>query len=244
MPAIKGRATSRRRWRIGELADATGLTVRTLHHYEHIGLLAPAARTEGRRRLYGEDDVRRLYRIRALRDLGLSLADIGRLLDDDRASLTGVLRAHRARVDAEIERLGRLRALLDHACAHADRDVDPGDVLATIEAMSRVARRIDARRTNGNASKDDEARWRELGDALRACMEAGEAPSAPRPRAVARAALARIVEFAGGDPATLEALAHLRRLHPPKNLAGWSPALMRYLDQALASLHKTEHEPC
>lgn len=241
---MKERATSQRRWRIGELADAAGLTVRTLHHYEQIGLLAPAVRTEGRQRLYDEDDVRRLYRIRALRDLGLSLADIGRMLDDDRAAFADVLRAHRARVDAEIERLGSLRTLLDHACAHADRDVEPDDVLATIEAMSRVVRRGEARRKKGNASKDDEARWRELGDELRACMEAGETPSAPRPRAVARAALARIVEFAGGDRATVEALAHLRRLAPPKNLAGWSPALMRYLDQALASLHETEHEPC
>ncbi|PTL83917.1 MerR family transcriptional regulator [Vitiosangium sp. GDMCC 1.1324] len=241
---MKERATNRRRWRIGELADATGLTVRTLHHYEHIGLLAPAARTEGRQRLYDENDVRRLYRILALRDLGLSLADIRRMLDDDRAALAAVLRAHRARVDAELERLGRLRTLLDHACAHADRDVEPDTVLATIEAMSRVVRRGNALRKKGKASKDAEARWRELGDALRACMKAGEDPSAPRPRAVARAALARIVEFAGGDRATLEALAHLRQLAPPKNLAGWSPALMRYLNQALASLNTTEHEPC
>jgi MerR family transcriptional regulator, thiopeptide resistance regulator len=241
---MKRPTTSRRRWRIGELADATGLTVRTLHHYEHIGLLAPAARTEGRQRLYDENDVRRLYRIRALRDLGLSLEDIGRMLDEDRASLGDVLRAHRARVNAELERLGRLRSLLDHACAHADRDVTSADVLATIEAMSRVVRRGDARRKQGNASKDEVARWRELGNALRACMKAGEAPSAPRPRAVARAALARIVEFAGGDRATLEALAHLRRVAPPENLAGWNPALMRYLNQALASLDKKEHKPC
>ncbi|KFA94295.1 MerR family transcriptional regulator [Archangium violaceum] len=241
---MKKRATSQRRWRIGELADATGLTVRTLHHYEHLRLLAPAARTEGRQRLYDENDVRRLYLIRALRDLGLSLADIGRMLDDDRAALANTLRAHRARVDAEIERLERLRTLLDHACAHADRDAEPDDVLATIEAMSRVVRRGEARQKKGKAPADAEARWRELGDALRACMEAGEAPSAPRPRALAREALARIVEFAGGDRATLEALAHLRRHTPPKNLAGWNPALMHYLDQALASLPKTEHEPC
>src|SRR5689334_9070048 len=102
---MKERAKSQRRWRIGELADATGLTVRTLHHSEHLRLLAPAARTEGRQRLYDESDVRRLYLIRALRDLGLSLSDIGRMLDDDRAALANILRAHRARVDAEIERL-------------------------------------------------------------------------------------------------------------------------------------------
>src|SRR4051812_34513429 len=89
---MKDQATSRRRWRIGELAEATGLTVRTLHHYEHIGLLAAAARSEGRQRLYDEDDVRRLYRIRALRDLGLSLADIRRTLKNDRAALGDVLR--------------------------------------------------------------------------------------------------------------------------------------------------------
>jgi len=239
---MKERATSRRRWRIGELAEATGLTVRTLHHYEHIGLLAPDSRTEGRQRLYDKDDVRSLYRIRALRDLGLALADVGRMLEDDGAALVDVLRAHLARVDAEIDRLARLRVLLDHACAHVDRDVEPDAMLATIEAMSRVARRGDARKKQGNTSQDAEAQWRKLGDELRACMTAGEAPSASRPRAVARRVLARLVEFAGGDRATLEALAHLRRHAPPKDLAGWSPAMMRYLDQALATLHKTEHK--
>ena len=67
------RAANGRRWKVGELASATGLTVRTLHHYERIGLLSPAQRTEGNQRLYDEGDVVRLYRIRALRDLGLSL---------------------------------------------------------------------------------------------------------------------------------------------------------------------------
>jgi len=241
---MKERATVRRRWRIGELAEATSLTVRTLHHYEHIGLLAPGSRTAGRQRLYDERDVRRLYRIRALRDLGLSLADIGRMLDDDRAALADVLRAHRARVAAEIARLEKLRGLLDHACAHADREVEPDAMLATIEAMSRVARRGDERREQGKASKDAEAEWRTLGDELRACMKAGQPPSASRPRAVARRVLARIVEFAGGDRATLEALAHLRRHAPPKDLAGWTPAMMRYLDQALATLHKKERKTC
>jgi len=236
--------TSRRRWRIGDLAAATGLTVRTLHHYEHIGLLAPAARTDGRQRLYDEHDVQRLYRIRALRDLGLSLADIGRMLEDDGAALSDVLRAHLARVDAELQRLGRLRMLLDRACAQADRVVGFDDVLATIEAMSRVSRRIDERGTNGHAPGEEESRWRALGNELRACMNAGDAPSAPRVLAVARAVLARLIDFAGGDGATLDALALLRRRDPPKNLAGWDPDLFRYLDQALASLQETEHTPC
>ncbi|WP_461328653.1 MerR family DNA-binding transcriptional regulator [Bradyrhizobium liaoningense] len=53
----------RRRWRIGELAEATGVTVRTLHHYEHTGLLAATERTEGGHRMY--DRERQLVRSEA-----------------------------------------------------------------------------------------------------------------------------------------------------------------------------------
>jgi len=237
MAGMLDETSSPRRWRVGELAEATGLTVRTLHHYEKIGLFAPATRTDGQQRLYDERDVRRLYRIRALRDLGLSLADIGRMLDDDSAALGDVLRAHLAQVDADLDRLQRLRVLLEHACKHAEKLVEPDDALDAIEAMSRVARHIDARGAN-DQQDDAEARWRELGDELRACMNAGDDPSSPRALAIARTALARIVEFAGGDAKTLAALAQLRRLAPPQNLAGWDPDLIRYLDRALASFDK------
>lgn len=240
------RATSGRRWRVGELARATGLTVRTLHHYETIGLLVPSARTDGHQRVYDQHDLRRLYRIRALRDLGLSLAEIRPLLEEGRAALFDVLRAHRARVDAEIERLERLRTFLDHTLEQAleetDGEVDPEEVLATIEAMSRVSRRAEARLEAGSAPKDAEERWRAIGEDLRACMQAGEPPSSPRTRVVARACRARIIEFAEGDEETLEALAHLRRFAPPAHLAGWDLSLMQYLEQALASLDETESE--
>jgi DNA-binding transcriptional MerR regulator len=58
--------------RIGELARETGLTVRTLHHYDQFGLLSPLARSEGGHRCYTSGDVRRLHRIVALRSLGIS----------------------------------------------------------------------------------------------------------------------------------------------------------------------------
>src|SRR5581483_4643010 len=107
--------------------------------YEHVGLLEPATRTEGRQRLYDERDLRRLYRILALRDMGLSLAAIGRMLEGRKGSLGAVLRSHLARVEAELERLKRLRTLLEHACDHADQGIEPEEALATIEAMSAVA---------------------------------------------------------------------------------------------------------
>ena len=63
--------------KVGELAARAGLTVRTLHHYDSIGLLSPSARTDAGYRLYDRDDVARLQQIQALRAFGMALADIG-----------------------------------------------------------------------------------------------------------------------------------------------------------------------
>jgi DNA-binding transcriptional MerR regulator len=60
-------------WKVGQLARLTKLTVRTLHHYDRLGLLRPSARTSSGHRLYDEGDVDRLYRIVALRELNLPL---------------------------------------------------------------------------------------------------------------------------------------------------------------------------
>ena len=68
-------------WKIGELARRTGLTVRTLHHYDEIGLLSPAERSDGGHRVYDEADVQRLYRIVSLRSLGFPLDAIAQALD-------------------------------------------------------------------------------------------------------------------------------------------------------------------
>jgi hypothetical protein len=63
--------------KVGELAAATGLTVRTLHYHEEIGLLVSSGRTHAGHRVYDDTDVARLYRICLLRRLGLPLAEIG-----------------------------------------------------------------------------------------------------------------------------------------------------------------------
>ncbi|MBT8207661.1 MAG: MerR family transcriptional regulator, partial [Acidimicrobiia bacterium] len=68
--------------KVGALAEATGLTVRTLHYYEEIGLLVPSQRSDAGHRLYGREDVERLYRVRVLRRLGLSLDEIRNALDN------------------------------------------------------------------------------------------------------------------------------------------------------------------
>jgi DNA-binding transcriptional MerR regulator len=72
--------------RINEVAAETGLTTRAIRYYEEIGLLEPAARSDGDYRLFDASDLDRLQFIRSLRDdAGFSLAQIGQLLEDDAA---------------------------------------------------------------------------------------------------------------------------------------------------------------
>ena len=97
---------------VGELARRTGLTVRTLHHYDAIGLLAPSARSEAGYRLYGPDDIARLHAIQALRLLGLPLAEIGGLLGAGGESLPAIVARQIAALDRQIAQATTLRERL------------------------------------------------------------------------------------------------------------------------------------
>jgi MerR family transcriptional regulator, thiopeptide resistance regulator len=113
-----------RTWRIGELARETGLTVRTLHHYDQLGLLSPLSRTEGGHRCYTSGDVRRLHRIVALRSLGISLEEIGTLLDGE-PDPTGLLRRQLDVVEERIRKASDLRARLLDVLNNLGRNAEP-----------------------------------------------------------------------------------------------------------------------
>ncbi|MFE3881763.1 MerR family transcriptional regulator [Streptomyces lydicus] len=98
-------------WKVGALAEASGLTVRTLHHWDTIGLLCPSQRTAGGHREYTEDDAVRLYQVLALRNLGLGLESIGVCLDSG-VDPARVVRDHLAGVEASIAALETLRHTL------------------------------------------------------------------------------------------------------------------------------------
>ena len=68
---------------VGEVAAMAGVTVRTLHHYDRIGLLSPSGRSAAGYRLYAPDDLDRLHQVLLYRELGFSLEDVAALLADD-----------------------------------------------------------------------------------------------------------------------------------------------------------------
>jgi DNA-binding transcriptional MerR regulator len=123
---------------IGELATRTGLPVRTIRFYSDSGVVPPADRTDAGYRLYGPDALARLGLVRTLRDLGLDLATIRRVLERE-VRLTDVAAAHAAALDAQIRVLRVQRAVLQ-AVAH--RGSDPKE----LQQMHRLAQLSDAER--------------------------------------------------------------------------------------------------
>src|SRR5207253_5602391 len=126
--------------KVGELARRTGLTVRTLHHYDELGLLKPSLHTEAGHRLYTAADVARLQRILSLRQLGFSLEEIRDCLDRPGFSPLEVIRLHAARLREQIELqrglCERLEALA--ACFESEGEISADAFLQTIEVMNMI----------------------------------------------------------------------------------------------------------
>ncbi|PRY38116.1 MerR family transcriptional regulator [Umezawaea tangerina] len=139
---MTGRQGPEQRWSVGELARATGLTVRALHHYDDIGLVTASERTAAGHRRYAEADLRRLYRVRALRGLGLSLEEIATVLArdvDDVSALRAVLEGQLAHLDEQAVRVSRLREQVAGLLASLDEGMPgPERFTATLEAISRM----------------------------------------------------------------------------------------------------------
>jgi len=146
--------------RINEVAAETGLTTRAIRYYEEMGLLEPAARSEGDYRLYDASDLERLQFIRSLRDdAGFSLAQIGQLLEDEAARERNRARMHQTNDP------GERRSLVIDAQARVDHQID------ILEAKAaRLATMIDEARS----------RRRHLDDHL-AELDGGPPPHADRP---------------------------------------------------------------
>jgi len=123
-------------WKVGALAEASGLTVRTLHHWDQIGLLSPSRRTASGHREYGEPDVVRLYQVLVLRRLGLGLDSIAVCLDAG-VDPVRLVSDHLAGIERSIAALDELRQRLVHIHQHllAEREPDVSMLIAVLRSM-------------------------------------------------------------------------------------------------------------
>jgi DNA-binding transcriptional MerR regulator len=123
----------------GEIAKLCGVTVRTVQYYDTRGILVPAALSEGGRRLYSEDDLRRMRVICFLRELGLPIDTIGKLLrEEDPGSVIELLleqqeQTLKAEIDTQTEKLEKLEALRRELKGAGELSVESiGDIAYTM----------------------------------------------------------------------------------------------------------------
>lgn len=100
---------------VGQVAERFGVTVRTLHHYDEIGLLRPSERSHAGYRLYTDADLTRLQHVVVYRRLGFALEEIAPLLDDPDVDVTEHLRRQRAAVMSRLDEMRGLVTALDRA---------------------------------------------------------------------------------------------------------------------------------
>lgn len=102
---------------VHQLAEMAGVSVRTLHHYDQIGLLTPSARTPAGYRLYGAKDLLRLQQVLFFKELDLPLAEIQAILADPGFDQVAALRQHRLLVRSRVDRLETLLTTIDRTIA-------------------------------------------------------------------------------------------------------------------------------
>jgi DNA-binding transcriptional MerR regulator len=116
-----------RSYTVGELAKLSGVTIRTLHHSDAIGLLTPASVGENGYRQYGREELLRLQQILFHRELGLSLRDIAAVLDPPGFDRLAALQRQRANVSARVDRDRRLLETIDRTIAELHGDLTMSD---------------------------------------------------------------------------------------------------------------------
>ena len=99
---------------VGRVADLSSVTIRTLHHYDEIGLLSPGGRSDAGYRVYEDSDLERLQRILFYRELGFTLKEISTIIDAPGTDPIGHLKHQRELLVERIERLGAMVDAIDY----------------------------------------------------------------------------------------------------------------------------------
>jgi DNA-binding transcriptional MerR regulator len=241
------------RWKVGELAARTGLTIRTLHHYDAIGLLVPSGRTESAHgcghRLYTASDVARLHQIMCLKQLGFPLEEIKEYMTRADYDPREVVRLHLAKVRQQAIELAELGDRLEGLAQILDRAeaVSPDTFLETIEVMTMIEKyytpeqlkQLEDRRKAGGPEMEETIQnapqmWADLHADVKAAMDAGVPPEDPKAAELAKRWLALVSAFTGGDPGIFNSLRNMYQNET--NVAGMDVTAMKpmsdYLEKA------------
>lgn len=241
---------------IKKLAEMAGVSVRTLHHYDAIGLVAPGSRSASGYRLYGEDELLRLQQVLFYRELDMSLEEIGRILDRPGYDPVAALEAQARLLAARAERIARLMDTVGRTIGRLkgenmldDEELYAGFDKAKIEKVKAEAKErwggtqayAMSQKRVAKMSKEDWSRVKAEGEAVdRAAAEAmrrGEDPASASVQSIMARKFEHLRAFYEPTP---EMFAGLGRMYAEderfkKHYEELAPGLAGYLDRAMAA---------
>lgn len=235
---------------IKEVSAQTGVTVRTLRHYDHIGLLKPAGKTEGGHRLYGEMEIRKLQSIQFLKTLRFSLQEIDELLADESQDWYSQLQNqlhYCLQEKQKIEQIeGMLRSLMNEYVLEGKNDlVHVQKLIRLYEDNLEQKEQFLAERFNDkekelldllpniNQGDPDTMEWISLLAQLKRHMDKGIA--ADEVQRIIRRMLEKEREAFGDEPELLEKIWDVRKSEEESAKAGFYPIdqeIIRFVDAA------------
>ncbi|WP_353190321.1 MerR family transcriptional regulator [Pandoraea pnomenusa] len=225
--------------KVGELARRSGLTVRTLHHYDTLGLLTPSARSDAGYRLYDRSDIARLHQIQALRRFGMSLSDIGQWLANRDVPLDALIARQIDMLTQQIDDAGRLRERLVRLQSQLASGEAPelAEWLTTLELMNMYDKYFTpeelARFPLYQNKQAHESDWPAIVAEVRALMTRGEPSTGEAAQAVSRRWMAMIQRDTAGDARLLAKLITMHNSEPTlRTQTGITEDLMQYLKEA------------
>lgn len=193
-------------FQVGEIAEKTGLTIRTLHHYEEIGLLLPTARTDAGYRLYNMQCIERLTQIQLLRQDGVKLKNIGEILDGQSGGIANLLQERIALLTEQMQQMATLRFRLEQLQKQMRIGDSPvlADWFSLLEMMSMYDKYFTPQELEqlplytGQKLKDKE--WQQRVEVVRSLMENGVSPQSSKAQAVAFEWMTALERDTGGNP--------------------------------------------
>lgn len=231
--------------KIGELAKRTGLTVRTLHHYDSIGLLTPSVRSDAAYRLYNREDIVKLHRIQALRCLDLSLAEIAGLLQGGSSDLQSVIEQQIVGLERQIERSVELRDRLRRLAQQLreQRELSMDYWLSTLEMMNMYGKYFTQEELEGLAKRkaanaaDPDLSMLPIVAAMRHLMDSGISPRSAQAQELAARWRQIMRGIMGDDPRMFVKLNRMHREEPSvQALTGVDDEMIVYVTAALTEI--------
>jgi DNA-binding transcriptional MerR regulator len=237
-----------RTWKVGDLAKLTGLTIRTLHHYDEIGLLHPMFRTDAGHRLYAEDDIVKLQQIMSLKELDFSLDEIKEFFENPEYNPKEILEMQIERLNQEIKMKEELKKQLQELWEvfHSLKKPNLNQFVNSIELIKNQKEYFTKEQINGLKKQYDKLNnieadkfadsWSQLNSLLQAEMEKGTSVDNPRVVELARRWKEGMDFFTGGDAEIVNSAEryYTDNPHAAKG-SGMSGQLYKYIKDALAN---------